>query len=160
MASFREKLPDARRIRSYLFRLPLATRGLLLVITGLYIAHWFVPGLEQWGALIPNEINIATCERYTVQKWSTKANLAFSTSAQHVSPPPRLLPPLHTQHSISCPAPRTLRIRAWNDHDGRTLRGTFWPSAWRTLYTHRTIRPLPQQRSDRKLSLGHPATMQ
>ncbi|KXS97714.1 hypothetical protein AC578_8844 [Pseudocercospora eumusae] len=63
MASIKAQLPDPRRIRSYLLRLPLATRGLLLLITALYIAHWFAPGLEQWAALIPNEINIATLHR-------------------------------------------------------------------------------------------------
>lgn len=54
-------LPDARRIRSYIFRLPLATRGILALITGFYIAHLFAPGLTQWGALIPQEINFGTC---------------------------------------------------------------------------------------------------
>ncbi|KAF2773866.1 hypothetical protein EJ03DRAFT_70655 [Teratosphaeria nubilosa] len=57
------RLPDARRIRSYLFRLPLATRGLLLAISGFYIAKLFFPGLTQWGALIPQEINLNTLYR-------------------------------------------------------------------------------------------------
>ncbi|KAK4549197.1 hypothetical protein LTR36_007655 [Oleoguttula mirabilis] len=56
-------LPDARRIRSYIFRLPLATRGILALITGFYIAHLFLPGLTQWGALIPQEINLGTLYR-------------------------------------------------------------------------------------------------
>lgn len=59
--SFTAYVPDARRIRSYLLRLPLATRGLLAIITALYIAHWFVPSITEWGALIPQKINISTC---------------------------------------------------------------------------------------------------
>ncbi|GAB7361230.1 hypothetical protein MBLNU230_g1291t1 [Neophaeotheca triangularis] len=56
-------LPDARRIRSYILRLPLATRLLFLILTGFYIATLFAPGLEQWGSLIPSEINIQTLYR-------------------------------------------------------------------------------------------------
>ena len=55
-------LPDARRIRSYFFRLPLATRGILFLITAFYIAHLFAPALTQWGALIPQEIRLDTCK--------------------------------------------------------------------------------------------------
>lgn len=61
--SFTAYVPDARRIRSYLLRLPLATRGLLAIITALYIAHWFVPSITEWGALIPQKINISTLYR-------------------------------------------------------------------------------------------------
>ncbi|RMY49218.1 hypothetical protein D0863_15202 [Hortaea werneckii] len=56
-------LPDARRIRSYVLRLPLATRGILFLLTAFEVAHFFVPGLEQWGALIPQEIRIDTLYR-------------------------------------------------------------------------------------------------
>lgn len=57
-------LPDARRIRSYILRLPLATRGILFLLTAFEVAHFFVPGLEQWGALIPQEIRIDTRKPY------------------------------------------------------------------------------------------------
>ncbi|SMQ55296.1 unnamed protein product [Zymoseptoria tritici ST99CH_3D7] len=56
-------MPDARRIRSYILRLPLSTRGLILIITLLYIAKLFMPWILQWGALIPNEINLQTLRR-------------------------------------------------------------------------------------------------
>ncbi|TKA72873.1 hypothetical protein B0A55_06643 [Friedmanniomyces simplex] len=56
-------LPDARRIRSYLLRLPLATRGLLLAITAFYLAHLVWPALTQWGALIPQEIGVSSLYR-------------------------------------------------------------------------------------------------
>lgn len=54
------QLPDGRRIRSFFTRLPLGTRVLLALLTGFYVAKLFAPGLEQWGALIPMEININT----------------------------------------------------------------------------------------------------
>lgn len=54
------QLPDARRIRSFFTKLPLATRLLVLVLTVFYIAHVFSTRLEPWGALIPEEINIGT----------------------------------------------------------------------------------------------------
>lgn len=61
MASFFQ-VPDARRIRSFFTKLPLATRILLALLTAFWIAHVFRPELEQWGALIPQEINIGTRE--------------------------------------------------------------------------------------------------
>lgn len=59
MVSFFQ-VPDARRIRSFFTKLPLATRVLLGLFTAFEIAKAFRPGLEQWGALIPEEINIGT----------------------------------------------------------------------------------------------------
>lgn len=49
------------RVRSYLVRLPLFTRLVLLVI----IAFWLLElqtiwSVVEWGALIPNEINLGT----------------------------------------------------------------------------------------------------
>lgn len=49
------------RIRSYLLRLPLFTRLVLLVI----VAFWLLElqtiwSVEQWGALIPEEVNLGT----------------------------------------------------------------------------------------------------
>lgn len=61
MASFFQ-VPDARRIRSFFTKLPLATRLLLLLFTAFWIAKVVSPGLEQWGALIPQEINFGTRE--------------------------------------------------------------------------------------------------
>jgi len=54
-------IPDARRIRSYFLRLPLATRAVLFLLTSFYIANLFAPSLTQWGALIPQEIGFDTC---------------------------------------------------------------------------------------------------
>lgn len=52
---------DPRRIRSYLFRLPLCTRLLIGAIVAFYIASLTLPWFTQWAALIPSEIGIATC---------------------------------------------------------------------------------------------------
>jgi hypothetical protein len=64
MVSFFQ-VPDARRIRSFFTKLPLATRLLLLLFTAFYLAKAFRPELEQWGALIPQEINLGTRESRT-----------------------------------------------------------------------------------------------
>lgn len=53
-------VPDARRIRSYFVRLPLATRLIFLLLTAFYIGRLIYPGLDEWGALIPNKINLNT----------------------------------------------------------------------------------------------------
>lgn len=50
---------DARRLRSYVFRLPLFTRAVVLIIVGFWIAG-LVRNLTQWGGLIPSEIGIST----------------------------------------------------------------------------------------------------
>lgn len=67
-STFSQYLPDARRIRSFFTRLPLATRGLLAIITALYIAHWFFPRITEWGALIPQEINFGTRRRRMLRR--------------------------------------------------------------------------------------------
>jgi hypothetical protein len=53
-------LPDPRRLRNYLLRLPLATKGFLVALTVLYFVSLVAPGIRQWGALIPGEIGVHT----------------------------------------------------------------------------------------------------
>ena len=52
---------DLRRLRTYMFRLPLFTRLILLLIIIFWTLElqpaWNVP---DWGGLIPNEINLGT----------------------------------------------------------------------------------------------------
>lgn len=53
------------RVRSYLVRLPLFTRLVLLVI----LAFWLLElqtiwSVVEWGALIPDKINLGTSMRY------------------------------------------------------------------------------------------------
>lgn len=54
------------RARSYVLRLPLFTRGLVVVITAFYFAG-LLPlwDLRQWGALIPDQMNIFTCQYHS-----------------------------------------------------------------------------------------------
>ncbi|KAL1306029.1 hypothetical protein AAFC00_004157 [Neodothiora populina] len=54
---------DPRRVRSYLFRLPLCTRLLVVAIVAFYIASLTLPWFTAWASLIPNEIGIATLYR-------------------------------------------------------------------------------------------------
>lgn len=88
MASF--SIPDVRRIRSYFLRLPLATRLMLLVLTGFYIAVCVRPNLEQWGALIPQEIDLTSREHHpkTPQQPLPPANLTPSLPPEHLPTPP------------------------------------------------------------------------
>jgi glycosylphosphatidylinositol transamidase len=52
---------SAARLRSYVLRLPLFTRAIILVIIVLWIAGMQTAwDIRQWGALIPKEIGIAT----------------------------------------------------------------------------------------------------
>ncbi|KAI1147486.1 Gaa1-like protein [Nemania diffusa] len=55
---------NAQRARSYLFRIPLFTRAMLAVMIAFALAglqsSW---DIRQWGALIPNELNITTMYR-------------------------------------------------------------------------------------------------
>ena len=79
MVSFFQ-IPDARRIRSFFTKLPLATRLLLLLFTAFWLAKAFRPELEQWGALIPQEINLGTRKSCNGSQCTGAAN---SRSAQY-----------------------------------------------------------------------------
>ena len=48
------------RIRSFVFRLPLCTRVLAIVITVLWKATFFVPWLQHFCALVPNQVKITS----------------------------------------------------------------------------------------------------
>ncbi|KAI5361121.1 Putative peptidase S54, rhomboid domain, Rhomboid-like superfamily [Septoria linicola] len=64
MAAYSQYIPDARRIRSFFVRLPLATRGLSLVIVLFYLANlYWGATLHFWGALIPEQIGIKSLYR-------------------------------------------------------------------------------------------------
>ncbi|KAG9859246.1 hypothetical protein KCU98_g272, partial [Aureobasidium melanogenum] len=64
MPSFSLPQFDGRRVRSYLFRLPLCTRALLVVIVSFWIASLRLSWFQQWAALIPNEMNLGTSISY------------------------------------------------------------------------------------------------
>ncbi|KAL8693569.1 MAG: hypothetical protein Q9218_001611 [Villophora microphyllina] len=55
---------DVRRLRSYIFRLPLLTRIILVLVALFWILELQqVWNVVQWGALIPDEINLGTMYR-------------------------------------------------------------------------------------------------
>lgn len=62
MASYTQFNPA--RLRSYVLRLPLATRLLLLAIVGLYIATIPLPWLREFGRLEPAKMDL-TQSMYT-----------------------------------------------------------------------------------------------
>ncbi|KAF2723489.1 hypothetical protein K431DRAFT_219936 [Polychaeton citri CBS 116435] len=55
--------PDFRRIRSYLWRLPLATRVLIVVFIAAFVAQTFAPWITTSFALTPMELSLATLSR-------------------------------------------------------------------------------------------------
>ena len=152
-------LPDARRVRSYFLRLPLATRLLLFLLTVFYFAQIISPGLDQWGALIPNEITLTSCKQ--VHCMCQNFVLTFlSIPTEHLSsPPPRPLP-LPPQHHLSYTASRAVRKRSWHCSDHHSLYRNFRSAARRPLYHPRTLHLSPQWRSNRRECLGLPPTSQ
>lgn len=55
---------SAARARSYIFRLPLFTRLLLLIIVAVWIATVVLGDsfdVKAWGALVPDEVGITSC---------------------------------------------------------------------------------------------------
>lgn len=60
---------SAARMRSYIFRLPLFTRGIIIVIILLWIASiQSVWDVQKWGALIPEEIGLSTSSSSRITK--------------------------------------------------------------------------------------------
>jgi hypothetical protein len=64
MPSFPQFNPT--RIRSYVFRLPLFTRGLVLVILGLYIATIPFPWLREFAQLEPAKMDLTQSTLFSV----------------------------------------------------------------------------------------------
>lgn len=63
-SSIKIPIPNPQRLRSYLFRLPLFTRLMLLAIFGLWILELqTVWSVIDWGALIPNEVGLGSMYR-------------------------------------------------------------------------------------------------
>lgn len=58
---------DVKRLRSYVFRLPLFTRIVLVLIVVFWILELQkVWNVVQWGALIPKEVNLGTSKSQQV----------------------------------------------------------------------------------------------
>ncbi|KAL8909293.1 MAG: hypothetical protein Q9207_000303 [Kuettlingeria erythrocarpa] len=116
---------DVRRLRSYVFRLPLFTRVILTFVAFFWILElqqiWNV---VQWGALIPKEINFGTSSIPTLSSIAASSTRSSThlhwyrflkglrqTTDQHISDPDldytACYPPLHNR-----PHPRHLLSRS------------------------------------------------
>jgi hypothetical protein len=100
---------SAARMRSYVFRLPLFTRLIILVIIFLWIASYqSVWDVVQWGALIPDEIGLSTSPYFPIShscvlwcKFMELICLSYSVPDEYLpSHSCRLLPHLY---ECSCP---------------------------------------------------------
>ena len=158
MAAYSQYIPDARRIRSFFLRLPLATRGFLLVIILLYFVHFFYPFLTIWGALIPDLISIKSC---MMRSSSFLYGLilictAYSIPPKHIPPHPQihLPPPPKLDHPD--PTPRTLRIRTRYNNDFHPLHRTLWPDTRTGVHILRALRLPFEYRRSRIFNLGLP----
>lgn len=152
-------LPDARRVRSYFLRLPLATRLLLFLLTVFYFAQIISPGLDQWGALIPNEITLTSCKQ--VHGMCQNSILTCrSIPTEHLSSPPPRPFPLPPQYRLTHTAAREIRKRSWHCSDHHSLYGDIWSATRRPLHRPRTLHLPPQWRSHRRECLGLPPSRQ
>lgn len=69
------------RVRSYLVRLPLFTRLVLLAIVAFWLLEFqTIWSVVQWGALIPEEINLGTSMFNSTRKESIERMLIDLTS--------------------------------------------------------------------------------
>lgn len=135
MPSFSLPQFDGRRVRSYLFRLPLCTRALLVVIVAFWIASLRLSWFQQWAALIPSEMNLGTSIYCPSISRCCLSDHSCSVPTQHL---PSTTCWLHThdcQHIRPDSAARTFRGRAWLSADSAPLHRPFvlliptnWPS--------------------------------
>jgi GPI-anchor transamidase subunit GAA1 len=73
------------RVRSYIFRLPLFTRLVISIIVFFWVAN--IPSfwdLQKWGALIPNEVGLSSCEN---RQWKSLYHIQISLSANELMRP-------------------------------------------------------------------------
>jgi glycosylphosphatidylinositol transamidase len=55
-------------MRSYIFRLPLFTRSIILIIVALWVvSNQSIWDVQQWGALIPQEIGLSTSQYFLLE---------------------------------------------------------------------------------------------
>jgi glycosylphosphatidylinositol transamidase len=67
------------RLRSYIFRLPLFTRLIIVLIIALWVVSiQSVWDVQAWGSLIPDETGLATCMRYTRSSFSNITDILCS----------------------------------------------------------------------------------
>lgn len=142
---------DARRVRSYLFRLPLCTRALLVVIVAFWIASLRLSWFQQWAALIPAEMNLQSSINPPSTCSDHLSDPLASVPIEYVSPASCWLHPHDRQHLRFDSPFGTLRGREWFSSDSAPLHRPFVfptllncpepnepisirPSSWRKLY--------------------------
>lgn len=121
MPSFSLPQFDARRVRSYLFRLPLCTRALLVVIVAFWIASLRLSWFQQWAALIPNEMNLGTSIYRPSMPCSCLSDCFRSVPIEYLPSTSCWLHPHDRQHICFDSAPRTFRSREWLSPDSAPL---------------------------------------
>ena len=121
MPSFSLPQFDARRVRSYLFRLPLCTRALLVVIVAFWIASLRLSWFQQWAALIPNEMNLGTSIYPPFMPCSYLSDPFRSVPIEYLPSSSRWLHTHVLQHTRSDSAARTFRSREWLSADSAPL---------------------------------------
>lgn len=122
---------SAARLRSYTFRIPLFTRCIILAITLLWVASiQSVWDVQQWGALIPEEIGLSSsqypCCRAPNRLLSSRAHTSYSSvqneyfSAGTCRVFPRVPEYLGFDALVG-----TIRGRAWNSHNFGSVHGAY-----------------------------------
>lgn len=163
MAAYSQYIPDARRLRSFFLRLPLATRGFLLVIIVLYFVHFFYPLLTIWGALIPDLINLGTCMTCSpprppppppVPLCCMLTCLSHSIQTKHLSTHTQIRLPSPPQPLHADTTARALRIRARHHHHFHPLHRTLWPHSRSSVHVPRAICVSLEHRSGWEFDMG------
>jgi hypothetical protein len=75
---------NPRQIRSFILRLPLCTRLLLLVMVGFWVGSVLLPWEREWASLTPSEIGLASSTSRTFSSSSEAADCAAGTRVDRV----------------------------------------------------------------------------
>ena len=119
------------RVRSYLVRLPLFTRLVLLVILVFWLLEFqTVWGVVHWGSLIPDECNLGT-SRSSPDSWGHGSNsviqgirlMIFESSVpiKYLSSDPYRILPRSTEYRGSYTALGAIRSGTWHPDCGRLI---------------------------------------
>lgn len=123
------------RVRSYLVRLPLFTRLVLLVILVFWLLEFqSVWSVVQWGSLIPDECNLGT-SRSSPDPWRRGSHPAIqgiqlmflksSVPIEHLSSDPHRILPRSSEYCGSYTALGAIRSGTWHPYCGRPIPWTW-----------------------------------
>lgn len=123
------------RVRSYLVRLPLFTRLVLLVILVFWLLEFqTVWSVVQWGSLIPDECNLGTsrsspdpCGNVLIPAIQCNRLIFFESSVpiEHLSSDPHRILPCSTEYRGSYTALGAIRSGTWHPYCGRPIPWTW-----------------------------------